>query len=121
MQAWKSTFDSNTTPQEAYNSLLAADMVLMLYGGSSDLPTELGIAIALGKAIYVAKETSGCDPNPFLDVDGVRRFDSVVEALEALLADERGDEDEQREKGVYELRELGGLGTEAGGDSGSDP
>lgn len=116
----------NMTPLEIYDAILACDGVMMVFGGHEserlELATELGIAVALGKPVYVTMAPSYRVPMRFMGMEGVRIFKGADEALEALLAD-LGETDGQRETGIRELGELGGLGTDPsdGGDPGSVP
>jgi hypothetical protein len=104
--------------QDIYNEVLAADAIYMIWGGHGfqlmELSTELGFAIALGKAVYLV-QSKYLEPNRFFNMAGVRIFEKADDALEALLND-LGESDEQ--SSVRGLGELDGLGTDssAGGD-----
>lgn len=113
------------TCQEIYDEILGCDAVLLVHAGHKEevveISTELGIAIALGKPVYAVRSIYGMTSR-FLGMEGVRIFKGADQALEAVLAD-LGETDEQRETGVHELGELGGLGRDpdGGGDPGDVP
>lgn len=112
------------TVQEIYDEILGSDAVFMLFAGHEservELAVELGIAIALGKPVYaVASSKYVIVPRRFMAMEGVRIFKSADEALEAALADLETADEQERETGIRELGELGGLGRDTG--DGGDP
>ena len=106
------------TAQESYEGIMDCDSVLMVYRGSAEetieMSIELGIAIALGKPVYVAIATPFArrTTNRFLHMEGVRIFSTTVEAMDAVLADLPGEGNDMG---------LEGYGLEAGGDAGELP
>jgi len=108
-----------TSPEEAYEALMACDAVLLIHGGPkeelTELAAELGIAITLGRLVYAVRNIYGM-PSRFLAMPGVRTFPEAAEALEALLADMP-----KEEVPDVELEGLGSGDPEAGGDTGDVP
>ena len=82
--------------EEIYSHILDSDAVVILYGADgeqiSDLGTELGIALAMGKVVY-AYAPKHAVTNRFLSMGGVRKFLSMDDTLEAVLEDLKEDED----------------------------
>lgn len=107
--------DLDMTPEEIYEEIMACEVIFLLWAGPDDeypeYATELGIAIALGRPVYAARYLCSAS-NRFLDMPGVRTFDNAPQALEALLADHRSEDDDV---------ELEGLGSGADPEDGADP
>lgn len=108
------------TCQEIYDAILGSDAVLLVHAGTKEelveISTELGIAIALGKAVYAVRSIYGM-PSRFLGMEGVRIFKGADQALEAVLAD-LGETDEHLEaRSVHGSEPMVGLGTDPGDGS----
>lgn len=85
-------FSPDMSLQEIYDEVLSCDAVLIIWAGLDedypDLAAELGMAIALGKTVYVAKYSFSADC-VFLVMPGVRCFFNVEKAIQALVEDSK--------------------------------
>ena len=104
--------NGNWTAQEAYDTILEADAVLLQYAEVAEIGALLGIAIAFGKPVYVVDSSGKTVTNAFLEMEGVGVYEDLGYALEMIL--EAGLDEEQDDEHV-ELHGGGDLGP--GGDS----
>lgn len=71
-----------TTAEEIYDLIFGADTLVVFYAPDA-VATQVGIALALGKLVYVI----GDGENDFLDMDGIQVLADVDLARTAILDD----------------------------------
>lgn len=76
---------TDMTADDVYEAILEADAVVMHYVPDAGVGTELGLALAFGKMVYMVGAED--EPNVFVTMDGVSHFSSPADLAIAVAQD----------------------------------